>query len=270
MQARRNRRQQGGFTLVEMAVVLVIIGVIIGAVMIGRDVQRNAEYTRIKQKFVDQWVVAYNTYNQRLGAPVGDNQSAPRLMVNGASYTGSGGVLSGGDMSSVTAPPAICRGQASAGMANTMQPGNDFDLRLLMRRAGITLPPGRGDGMEDRYVYLDTNGNPQEIQICFQWNPPATGSGSGNVMVISGLTPDLARALDQMVDGKPDAQNGAFRQEGVAARTGAAADPNSPGVEWAGNNTQNLAGGAGDALTDGANTDTEQVLTLVAHLKMNQ
>src|SRR5690606_34997669 len=54
MQARHIRRRQGGFTLVEMAVVLVIIGVIIGAVMIGRDVQRNAEYTRIKQKFVDQ------------------------------------------------------------------------------------------------------------------------------------------------------------------------------------------------------------------------
>lgn len=93
---------RGGFTLVEMAVVLVIIGVILGAVMIGRDVQRNAEYTRIKQKFVDQWVVAYNTYGQRLGAPIGNNQSAPRLMVNGANYTGTGGTLSGGDMSGVT------------------------------------------------------------------------------------------------------------------------------------------------------------------------
>jgi prepilin-type N-terminal cleavage/methylation domain-containing protein len=34
--------RQAGFTLVEMAVVLVIIGVILGAVMIGRDAQRNA------------------------------------------------------------------------------------------------------------------------------------------------------------------------------------------------------------------------------------
>lgn len=267
MQARRTRRRQGGFTLVEMAVVLVIIGVILGAVMIGRDVQRNAEYTRIKQKFVDQWVVSYNNYHQRLGAPVGDNQSAPRLMVNGANYDGDGTFLSGGDMSGVNPPAAICRGSASSTMERPHETNANFNLRDMMRRAGITLPPGRGDGMEDRYVYLDTNGNPQEIQVCFQWNPPGTDSGSGNVMVISGLTPDLARALDQMIDGKPDAQNGAFRQEGIT-RTGGN-DPNAPGVEWSGNNTQGF-GGTSDAITDGQNTDTEQVLTMVAHLKMNQ
>jgi prepilin-type N-terminal cleavage/methylation domain-containing protein len=258
---------QGGFTLVEMAVVLVIIGVILGAVMIGRDVQRNAEYTRIKQKFIDQWVVAYNTYNQRYGAPVGDNQSAPRLMVNGFNFSGNGDTLSGGDMANATPPDAICRGSAARGMARAMQSGPQFNLRDMMRQAGITLPPGRGEGMEDRYVYLDTNGNPQEIQVCFQWNPPGTASGSGNVMVIAGLTPDLARALDQMVDGKPDAQAGAFRQEGVIRVAGGQA--NNPGVQWAGNNTQTI-NGTGNAENIGDATDADQVITLVAHLKMNQ
>jgi prepilin-type N-terminal cleavage/methylation domain-containing protein len=258
---------QGGFTLVEMAVVLVIIGVILGAVMIGRDVQRNAEYTRIKQKFVDQWVVAYNTYNQRLGAPVGDNQSAPRLMVNGFNFAGTASTISGGDMSGATPPNAICRANAGPGMARPYQSGPDFDLRALMRRSGITLPPGRGEGLEDRYVYLDTNGNPQEIQVCFQWNPPGTGSGAGNVMVVTGLTPDLARALDQSVDGKPDAQNGAFRQEGVVRVAGGQA--NNPGVEWGGNNTQEFTE-SGSAATTGQGTDDSQVRTLVAHLKMNQ
>lgn len=261
------KARQGGFTLVEMAVVLVIIGVILGAVMIGRDVQRNAEYTRIKQKFVDQWVVAYNTYGQRLGAPIGDNQSAPRLMVNGANYAGAGGTLSGGDMSGVTPPNAICRANKGQNMVRDLQSGPIYDLRGLMRNAGITLPPGRGEGMEDRYVYLDTNGNPQEIQVCFQWNPPGTDSGAGNVMVISGLTPDLARALDQSVDGKPDAMNGAFRQEGVT-RT-ASTDPNDPGIQWGGNNTQEFTE-TGDATTAGADVDNAQVRILVAHLKMNQ
>jgi prepilin-type N-terminal cleavage/methylation domain-containing protein len=57
---RRSAVRQKGFTLVELAVVLAVIGLIIGAVAIGKDVQRNAEYTKVKNKFIDQWEQAYN------------------------------------------------------------------------------------------------------------------------------------------------------------------------------------------------------------------
>lgn len=253
-----NNSAQQGFTLVEMAVVLVVIGLILGAVMIGQDVQRNAEYTRIKQKFVDQWVVSYNAYVQRTGVPVGDDQTAPQLMVNGANFA----TASGGDMSGATPPGAICERSAGPGMGRTQQA--DASLRAFLQRAGVTLPPGRAEGAEDRYVYLDTNGNPQEIQICFQWNPPGTLSGAGNVMVITGLTPDLARALDQMIDGAADAANGQFRQEGVAL---AGADSRA---EWAGNNSQVQGAGTPSATTIDAERRDGQVLTLVAHYRMNQ
>ncbi|MBE9395822.1 type II secretion system protein [Pontibacterium sp. N1Y112] len=48
--SRMNRMHQQGFTLVEMSIVLVIIGFILGAVSIGKDLQRDAEYSKIKQK----------------------------------------------------------------------------------------------------------------------------------------------------------------------------------------------------------------------------
>jgi prepilin-type N-terminal cleavage/methylation domain-containing protein len=265
-----------GFTLVEMAVVLVIIGLILGAVSIGKDVQRNAEYTKVKQKFIDQWAVAYNTFVQRTGSPVGDNQQEPRLMVNGANYnTGVDptGIVSGSDMSSATAPSAICQGAAGPKMGRTAQTGEVFALRNIMLRAGVRMPPGRAEGREDRYVYLDSNGNPQELQVCFQWNPPGYAEGAGNVMVITGLTPDLARSLDQMIDGKPDAIEGMFRQE-RNARTNTSGTSNAAGVEWGANNTQVITGTNNVSDTGGTTLgnrlDEDQIETVVAIYKMNQ
>ncbi len=264
------RAAQGGFTLVELAVVLAVIGLIIGAVAIGKDVQRNAEYTKIKNKFIDQWEQAYNQYYQRTGVVVGDSQTAPRIMVNGTAYTVTGTTpLSGGDMTGVTPPAPVCahtpesdnaiRNSATAFVANTN------DLRQYMTRAGIRMPPGRAEGQEDLYVYTDTNGAPQEIQVCFQWNPPSSAEGAGNVMVIAGLTPDLARMLDQMIDGKPDAQEGRFRLRGVDNGT-----PNGPGVEWSANNSFGRGAGTPTATGAGTTRDEEQVITLTAIYKMNQ
>lgn len=244
-------RNNSGFTLVEMAVVLAVIGLILGAVMIGKDVQRNAEYTKIKQKFIDQWAVAYNAYYQRMGVPIGDSQTEPQLMVNGQVYIDdNNNDPSGGDMSDASIAE-LC--------------ADSDGLRDFMLRAGIEMPPGRAEGSEDRYVYLDTNGNPQEIQVCFKWNSPETVSGSGNVMVIKGLTPDLARYLDQAVDGKADALEGAFREDTDSSTT-----DNEPGSEWGSNNTYDVDGANATATGDGGSLDEDQVATMTAHYKMNQ
>jgi len=250
--------RQSGFTLVEMAIVLVIIGLILGAVSIGKDLQRDAEYAKIKQKFIDQWVTAYNTHYQRAGVVVGDDETRPQIMVNGAEFIAAG-TASGGDMSGIAGPASICEGAAGPKMSNTVvtTPG----LHSYFDNLGIRMPPGRAEGSEDRYVYLDSNGNPQEIQVCFQWNDPTEPAGSGNVMVITGLTPDLARALDQMIDGKPDAREGVFRQEGVANTTNG-----TPGSVWVGTNIFDNSSATGTA----NNFDEDQVLTLVANYKMNQ
>ena len=271
-----NRLAEAGFTLIEMALVLVVIGLIVGALTVGKDVVRNAEYQKIAHKFVMEWKRGYDEYFQRTGVVLGDNQTAPTYMVNGREAWIGGGNLSG----AVAGVPEnygntglkICKGQGyprnSIGVGDASLARQD--LRELMQKIGIRMPHGRGEGQEDRYVYNDSNGNAVELQVCFQWNPAGTISGAGNVMVLRGLTPDLARYLDQIVDGKADALEGRFRQQDARSN---AQEPSSqqPGQEWSANNTFGQEEGAkqsSDAL--GSNRDEDRVVLLTAQWIMDQ
>ena len=273
---------QGGFSLLELAIVLGIGALIIGAVITAaRGVQRNAEHSRVAQKFVYEWKRLYDEYFQRTGVVVGDSQIAPTYMVNGSETEIGGQPVGLGNLSGALAGVPenyrntglkLCHGQGyppdstGAGDARLARQ----DLRELMLRAGIRMPPGRAEGMEDRYVYNDSNNNATELQICFQWNPPSTISGAGNVMVLRGLTPDLARYLDHLIDGKADALEGLFRQQDMRLNT---SEPSSqrPGQEWSANNTFGIAEGSSQSATGmGRARDEDRVVLLTAHWIMNQ
>ena len=290
------RASQGGFTLIELALVLAVIGLIIGAIAIGKDVQRNAEYTKVSNKFLEQWKMSYDQYYQRTGTVVGDCQQAPTYMVNGAetSIGGANACQRPGGQAVAGIPNSfantglkLCQG---AGYAAGQTGDGDVNLavqslRNLMTQHGVRMPPGRGEGHEDRYVYQDTNGNAAEVQVCFQWNPSGTTSGAGNVMVVRGLTPDLARYLDQIIDGKPDSREGRFRIQGRAAHN-QPNQANAPGTAWEANNTvaSNIAGSAQSgndatpigaanptgATATGREYDEDRVTLLTAHWSMDQ
>lgn len=217
-----------GFSLVEMSIVLVVIGIILGAVSIGRDLQRNAAYQKISQSFVQGWALAYQNHFDRVNLVIADDPLAPTLMVNENN------------------------GEVCAGA-----------LQTVMDDAGVRMPPGRAEGSEDKYVYLDTNGNPQQIDVCFDNIPWAVDGLSGsymlrnrNVMVIKGITPDLARLLDNSVDGMADARFGFFREEDIQ-------DDNLTltGVEWSKTNRQDI----NDNLN---NRDEDQVAIMTAYYLM--
>ena len=267
-------KSQSGYTLIEIAVVLGVIGLIVGGVSIGKEVIREAEYTRIQNKFVMPWKTAYDLYAQRTGTVLGDSQIAPTMMVNGfeAQPIGAAGDRPGIASSFTNTGLRICQGQGYE--ANSVGQGDPPGMALqklhdLFDRAGVRMPPGRAEGMEDRYVYQDSNGNPVELQICFQWNPDKQTSGAGNVMVIRGLTPDLARKLDQAIDGKADALEGRFRQQNINPNT-TQASVGVPGHEWLANNTYAQGGMEPTARGRGESRDEDRVVLLTAHWLMDQ
>ena len=230
MKENKMKNKSKGFTLVEMSIVLVVIGIILGAVSIGKDLQRNASYQKISQSFIQGWALAYQNHFNRVNLVIADDDLivGPTLRVN--------------------------RGLGEVCGAT---------LHLAMDNAGVRMPAGRSEGSEDKYVYLDSNGNPQQIDICFDnipWSVDGLTSGTymsrnKNVMVIKGITPDLARLLDSSVDAIADARFGFFRESTRVNDLTA-----TPRV-WSKTNTQNIA----DA---NVNQDESQVAIMIAYYLM--
>lgn len=230
------RRWQAGFSLLELSVVLVVIGLIVGAVTIGKDVQRNAVYQRIASDFVQGWAIAYDRFYDGTGRPPGDSATAPTGIVSGATATPLCGV----------------------------------NLLNTMLAAGVELPAGRAEGSADRYVYLDSNGNPQELAICFSnvaWSEPGATVGTyvsrpRNVMVLTGMTPALATLLDNSFDSLVDATFGKFREQAQANNTNA----NHPGLTW----SKDDRFAYGDNAVPAVPRDEVQVGVVDAYLKMTR
>jgi len=70
-----SRRKQSGFTLVEIAIVLVIIGLLIGGVLKGREMITNAKIKRIENDFSGVSAAIF-AYQDRYGVLPGDDPSA--------------------------------------------------------------------------------------------------------------------------------------------------------------------------------------------------
>ncbi|KRG88352.1 hypothetical protein ABB34_00375 [Stenotrophomonas daejeonensis] len=236
-----HRRRCNGFTILEMSVVLVIIALIIGAVSVGRDVYRSAVAERISTEFVQGWIIAYDRYVAQVGTVPLDNLANPTGRVRAGS------------------PTPLC------------DTANTKELRDEMLKRGITLPTGRAEGMESHYVYQDSNGEPQNLQVCFtsvtDWAEPAPGSPpyigrTRNVMVLNGLTPELANQLDNRIDGRIDARFGRLREATSGAAqynlTGAVGSPPDDNP-WSLDST---------ATRDGTPDGQSRVMT--GYLKMNQ
>lgn len=85
---RKIRKDQAGFTLVEIAIVLVIIGLLIGGVLKGQAMVQNAKVKRVV-KLADELRAGVMTFYDKYGVYPGDENLAP-IPPNGADAEGNG------------------------------------------------------------------------------------------------------------------------------------------------------------------------------------
>lgn len=188
--------RSAGFSLVEMALVLVVIGLILGLMQVSTNVQRKANYDRVISQFVLGWRESYNTFFDFNGFVVGD--SVPLTgRVNGA----------------VDSP--VC----------------DSALLTLMAQSGVSVPPGRARGLEYLDLYRGPDGVQRQVEVCFlhvtNWfvGPNPGDTIPANVLRLTGVTTDLARKIDASIDGYADAAFGDFRNATAFSQSTAAAWP---------------------------------------------
>jgi len=91
----RHTRSQRGFTLVELSIVLVIIGLIIGAVLTGQQIMQNGRVTRALND-IQAYEAQFQTYQQNNGSLPGDDATASTRFPSGGVTSGNGdGALQG-------------------------------------------------------------------------------------------------------------------------------------------------------------------------------
>ena len=179
-----------GFTLVEMAIVLIIIGIIIGAVVKGKDLVRGAEQKKVYTKFVNTWRLAYLNFYDRTGKILGDfydtaNAAAGQDGRADTNLDGAGAVAAA-DWNAL-----ITNGGAPAFFGLT-----DVGLEQPVTNTGTAYI----------YRYLDSAGGGHDLTVTFLFD----GVNNYNYLEITNMPNELALAFDTMIDGEADGTNGSF------------------------------------------------------------
>lgn len=219
------RTSQQGFTLVEMSIVLVIIGLIVGGVLVGQDLIRQGEITSLTTQ-VQQYQTAVSTFQVKYNAFPGDLASANTIVAGAVDSKGNNdGVLDSGSLP--TSYPTTIGSSSSnefLGFWNQLGAAGMIEGAFSAATSALVLPinstgtqpnapglkTGRGGffayGMADRKNYMQLG---------------VMAAASTTIATANNLRPDEAFGIDKKIDdGNPNSGNILARGTGTAAATG--------------------------------------------------
>jgi prepilin-type N-terminal cleavage/methylation domain-containing protein len=193
----QTKLRQAGFTLVEIAIVLVIIGLLLGGILKGQEMITQARIKNVANDF-NGITAAYFSYQDRYkAAPGDDGQAQPRWGTNfgGANGNQDGlvGAAGSGYNGTAMTPKAVPNPSATA--VTAAEENTNFWQHL--RIAGFVAGPNQGAGSTTQ----PTNAVGGLIGV------QTGGMGLNGLIVCSANMPDkIATAVDtQLDDQRPNA-----------------------------------------------------------------
>ncbi len=165
-------KRQSGFTLVEIAIVLVIIGLLLGGVLKGQEMIANAKYKNLRSD-INSYSAAFYSFQDRYRALPGDFDDAVAKL-NAAATAGNGAGTIGGNT-------CLTNGEESCLVWQHLRYANLISGDPT--QTGRTANPSHSYGGEVQGIFYGVY-----------------GGRTGSWMMLAGLPPDVAQRLDEDTD----------------------------------------------------------------------
>jgi len=211
--------RQSGFTLIELSIVLVIIGLIIGSILVGQDMIAAANI-RAQLSQIDKYNAAVNTFKAKYGGLPGDiipTQASAFSFATRTGGTGRGngnGVIEGGETNGIEPAGEGALFWADLTVAGLID-GNFQGTDCTFNTGTCTASTGGGGGTlllgqiippakigQANYLLIAPNADGRNYYLLLSGKGEyitsnGTFTGPGNLL---GLTPQQAYTIDSKID----------------------------------------------------------------------